>query len=789
MMFIGFNQGNIATYGLVTDHMDGSYTISYSSNVTGMYVMRLALAEHGLNATFFNDTSFGFLYDKNFNSADFFKSREGVNVNLGSDISWTGDINGIPGPRGDLGSSSFISKYLSRVEKNVFFNFTNSSPDVYLNTQADNMYKFRDEYWSVRYTGLIIPPFAEIYTFSVDIDSDSSVELRIGGVGNEFNGSAPGDLVIYFNSSHQIPYGNYNFSDNKYREFVLSYSHPTGDAVLALYWESYSTPRSIVPYSAFKHFRNISEFNSTVHPAPLSSKDSTAYGDALNNAQVSVMKSFVVYARDQFGNLLQTGGHNPTMLAIGKNGVAFRGRVTDYGNSTYLIEYYPTTAGEYLMYVTIGCCPPSQDVGYQAELDISSQLFIKGSPFLLTVISAEIDQTRTIAVGNGLTGGIVGEIANFTIIYRDIHNNPTNVNLSADNVRISVRFYGRTTNDLLVPVYSSFSYTPSNVTYFYNITQSGLYYMNVDISVPFVTTQIVNNNIVKTSAPYISPIIASPFSVTMNSRIFPDPSRTVCKGNGLRQASVNKTAAFEIRLYDIYDNPLTVGGNKFYIRLIGDAKFDTINLPVVPLCSDKQNGIYNCLYSPHYHAYHHTVISVLQCSADTTTAGGCGLLGSYYTYLDGSIRNSSTPEVIRVDSNVNMQWTNGYIIPQNNTSQGGLRLRSAGQSIRWDGYLVSPRTDLFNLTAIVTSLNASVYCDNQLVFDSFSGYQVPVQFIQNSVYQIRIVTSTKIQTDSITSINFMWSTGTIKAYTIPSFFLYPYAEEINSSPFPVIVSG
>jgi len=66
--------------------------------------------------------------------------------------------------------------------------------------------------------------------------------MRIGGVGNEFNQSQPGDVVINYNASHQIKKGKFHFTDVLSREIVLEYVHFTGDAQLTLYWQSPSTP-------------------------------------------------------------------------------------------------------------------------------------------------------------------------------------------------------------------------------------------------------------------------------------------------------------------------------------------------------------------------------------------------------------------------------------------------------------------------------------------------------------------------------------------------------------------
>jgi hypothetical protein len=262
--------------------------------------------------------------------------------------------------------------------------------------------KFRDEFWSARWVGMITPKYAERYTFTVKCDSGSFVRLYIGGIGTWTNESSLGDIVFSSNQTSSIS-GKYTFIDTFPKEFVLEYAHYTGEAYMTLQWRSPSTPDEVIPSSAFTHWRNISFYNTTVHPAALSPHHCTAYAppqpqpqySALERAQVAAKHSFVVYARDRFGNLLQRGGDVPSMVAVGPDGVAFRGDVTDYENSTYLIEYYPTVAGVFRMYVTVGCCPPHPNVGLPAELEMASDLQIMGSPFLLTVTPADLNATRT----------------------------------------------------------------------------------------------------------------------------------------------------------------------------------------------------------------------------------------------------------------------------------------------------------------------------------------------------------------------------------------------------------
>ena len=62
----GFFAGNPNFYSdKIIDYQNGSYRIDYTLNQTGEYVLRLALTERGLNATYFNGTRFGYLYNRN----------------------------------------------------------------------------------------------------------------------------------------------------------------------------------------------------------------------------------------------------------------------------------------------------------------------------------------------------------------------------------------------------------------------------------------------------------------------------------------------------------------------------------------------------------------------------------------------------------------------------------------------------------------------------------------------------------------------------------------------------
>jgi len=762
--------------------------------------MRLSLAESGLNVTLFNGTTFGHLTDLYDSESSFAVANLGKANNLGSTVSWTGDVGGTAGARGDLGVGSYFGKYLTSNEGNIDFDMRGVTTDSVIGNSDHKRFKFRDEYWSARFTGMITPMFAERYEFSVVVDGDSSVLMRLGGVGNEFNQSQPGDVVIDYHASHQITKGEYYFTDTLSREIVLEYVHYTGDAQLTLFWRSPSTPFSVVPATAFSHWRNISEYNTTIHPARLCPHCSTAVGDALNNAVVAVKKSFVVYARDEFGNLLQKGGDVPGMFAVGNHAIDFRGTVTDYGNSTYLVEYYPTRSGVFNMYVTIGCCLANPAVGYPASIQLSRSLLVKGSPFQLTVLPAAVDTSRTVATGTGLVGGMVGDLQVFTIHFRDIHDNPTTIaEENLNDFKVLLEFRDKISMNLLQPTTLDIRILPGNVTVYYNITRAAQYWMHVNISQIKTKKTIQQNNLRNISQTEILPIISSPFSIYLAPTVAAYPNHTVCQGLGLRNVTHNRSATFKVILHDIYRNKLTVGGNKFFMRLIGDVSAET------PVCSDSQNGAYRCSYTPRNSGFHHLVIRLLLVDALNSNSrgpGGSGLLASYFSSVDGALvpqeasghGTGLVANVIRVDPVISFSWSDGLIVPffQSGDVQQAVRSRSSGQSIRWEGYLVSPRTDLFTLSALAMGINVTIFCDDKVVFDSFANISVPVSMIVDTAYALKVFASiwpcASEETASAVKIALQWSTTIIRKYTIPAYFLYPLAAEVAYSPFPVTVT-
>jgi len=537
---------------------------------------------------------------------------------------------------------------------------------------------------------------------------------------------------------------------------------------------------------------------------------------------VSQLQSFQVYARDMYGNLMQYGGDVPSMVAVGQDGVSFRGRVTDYMNSTYLIEYEPVEAGNFLVYVTMGCCPPHPNVGISAEVSMMSDLFIMGAPFQLVVVPAVIDVTRSIVTGAGAVGGVVGDMLTFRVSFRDIFNNPTSdtrthvhkngslgIPLSESDFVVLFSKYNSVNitapSNLVAPSQLTITITEWYASISYVLNHAGFYNMSVSIKGSVVNGYPID---VKSTqlAPTLTSVLGSPLIVTL----YPakaDPSKTVCRGLGLRQAHTNKSTSFEISLFDQFKNSIVTGGNKFYMKVVGDAKSplsrpntvvsrnsliknpSAISDPVTPTCVDNQNGKYFCSYIAAYDGPHELHIYLLNYS--TTAPGGLGLTGLYYSGPNSlsSAQNSGTSNdfFVKIDPVISFSWPSGYISALSTSSQA--LNRRVGEYVRWQGYLLAPRSDIFMFLIDASYFSTTLYIDKVLIYDSSNSISNNVSLTASFSYEIRLEAYVvPSETDNPLSLKLLWSTPDSKWSVIPQFYLYDSAIEIPYSPFPVSVS-
>jgi len=444
--------------------------------------------------------------------------------------------------------------------------------------------------------------------------------------------------------------------------------------------------------------------------------------------------------------------------------------VTDYGNSTYLVDYTPTVSGTFRMYVTIGCCAPHPNLGFPTEVEtmLASGILIEGAPFTLEVSPGELVIARTIATGAGLISSVAGEPAPLTLHHRDVHDNPAVV---SDPAALNVHAYFTDMHSghnvsLMAPagpltIEVSPSADVTGVTY--TMTRAGTWYFHLQLNG--------------------QDVLGSPF-VTVIHPAKADAAHAVCSGVGVRSGSTTNNFPFKVQWRDAFGNDLKVGGVKLYARLRGDSYHTKGTVPTVPLCDDDNKGALYCTHRAAHPSAHHLDLRMLNYDMDTT--GGRGLTGRYFTGED-MFRSASgkgadlAPAVTRIEPTVAFSWPTGQIVP-------GLE-RLTAQSARWEGYLVAPKTDTYTFETAHRNVAVIVYVDEHLVLDSESDTVVSISLQRSVAYMIRVEARSSLTKPHEASLELLWSTPTLKPTRIPRYFLHDSAKAVAFSPFPVSVTN
>ncbi|KAJ3051770.1 hypothetical protein HK097_007233 [Rhizophlyctis rosea] len=145
------------------------------------------------------------------------------------------------------------------------------------------------------------------------------------------------------------------------------------------YTGSYSTPISgTYKLDVTLDGRSVcgSPFHVDVEPGETVASGCTASLTGLGNVEVGVVSSFVVMARDRFGNGRTKGGDLFATLLIGPDGGNVESEVIDNGNGEYFVRYTPHQAGPHRVEVKL---ITSKGTGRS----------IAGAPFLVKVEDAK----------------------------------------------------------------------------------------------------------------------------------------------------------------------------------------------------------------------------------------------------------------------------------------------------------------------------------------------------------------------------------------------------------------
>jgi hypothetical protein len=136
-------------------------------------------------------------------------------------------------------------------------------------------------------------------------------------------------------------------------------------------------------------------------PSPTDLDVCNVFGTHLTVSTAGEASSFVIVARDTFGNLRGQGG-DEFLVQASDGRVSIFGEVTDHGTGTYSVRYHPQVAGSYQVKVYMGT-----DVKH----------------FTMFVHPGEPSPLRFTLHGASLTIATAGYTATFTVQAKDAFSN------------------------------------------------------------------------------------------------------------------------------------------------------------------------------------------------------------------------------------------------------------------------------------------------------------------------------------------------------------------------------
>ena len=468
---------------------------------------------------------------------------------------------------------------------------------------------FAADYVSVRWRGAVITTVSEQFTFYATADDwvrvwlDRRLIIEAWGSG------------VCCNET----WGSVNLTAGYAHDLIVDYVELTGSASITLQWRSASTPKQVVPSTAFWYRTDVqnSPYSSIVITPGLPSaatsyaydNDSTTLGSGgtggLSASTVGVTISVLLQAIDVFGNLNTNVTTNWSALTATMAGPDPSPVIvwSYIGSGIYRVNYTVVVSGSYLLYIRI------------AGANIAS------SPFTVFVAPGPTATAQSTLIGlpTTCTSGVT---CTFLLLARDALGNNRSSSPSTDTVYVSWLNVGTSVS------YQGLVSSPSYGVYYcyFTPTVTGSYklyvYLNSALMSPTPVTVTVTYGALSSpsSTSSINGVItvtagiAASFSVTSRDAfgnvinttsssytyvITNSASGTTAASGGLTAAgSGNYTATFTIYTTGTYTLTITssgvaVSGSPFTVIVVPGALSGAVSyvLPPAPNTTSLVSGV------------------------------------------------------------------------------------------------------------------------------------------------------------------------------------------------------
>jgi hypothetical protein len=272
--------------------------------------------------------------------------------------------------------------------------------------------------YTVRWAGLFRPSSAQLYTFqtrslNVSVDAPPTERMKVW-IDNQLVIDQWASLS-YLDAS---PTGTHAFAvAYDYYELQMLYqSHKMQQVTVELMGAPEDHPLAPIPSSNLLSAMHLDGSPTSLRAVPgLTDLDaSDVYGTHLTVSTAGLRSSFVIVARDRFGNLRGRGG-DEFLVQASDGRVSILGEVRDMGAGSYVVDYQPQVVGSYHLKIYMGS---------------TSKLFS------LLVHPGVASAHHTAVSGVALSIATAGYSATFTIEARDSFGNVRCLGSDMFNVEI-----------------------------------------------------------------------------------------------------------------------------------------------------------------------------------------------------------------------------------------------------------------------------------------------------------------------------------------------------------------
>ena len=242
---------------------------------------------------------------------------------------------------------------------------------------------------------------------------------------------------------------------------------------------------------------------------------------------------------------------------------------------------------------------------------------IYGSPFQISVGPAATDATTSTAQGAGLTVGMAGVPTTFIVFPRDTFGNLRNETI------FSISISGIPSGMCSIINLNSSITSFNNVSIAYNtmvqpdgsmiITYTPLIAQTYRIDIMLPTFSYPPES---TSWPVLSPIVGSPFFVSVQASPVIAPANTLIKGFGLVEVRVGVPATIQVVAVDAHRNPTAVSSTSVAVSITDSVTLDDV--PYTLSNGASSDGVFVTYVAPALHPLS-VHVRVLNVSLDTIT--------------------------------------------------------------------------------------------------------------------------------------------------------------------------